>query len=98
MCLGIPGKIVAVGEDIHQLAQVDVCGVKRDVNIGLICEGETSDLLGQWVLVHVGFAMSVINEEEAQSTLEALAAMSQLTHEVDDFSALNSGVTDAVRR
>ncbi len=45
MCLGIPGKIVAVGEDIHQLAQVDVCGVKRDVNIGLICEGETSDLL-----------------------------------------------------
>ncbi len=40
LCLGIPGKIVAVGEDIHQLAQVDVCGVKRDVNIGLICEGK----------------------------------------------------------
>lgn len=98
MCLGIPGKIVAVGEDIHQLAQVDVCGVKRDVNIGLICEGETADLLGQWVLVHVGFAMSIINEEEAQSTLDALTAMSQLDHEVSDFSGLNAGATDAVRR
>ncbi len=98
MCLGIPGKIVAVGEDIHQLAQVDVCGVKRDVNIGLICEGETSDLLGQWVLVHVGFAMSIINEEEAQSTLDALTAMSQLDHEVSDFSGLTVGDSDAVRR
>ncbi|BBG59966.1 HypC/HybG/HupF family hydrogenase formation chaperone [Providencia rustigianii] len=98
MCLGIPGKIVAVGEDIHQLAQVDVCGVKRDVNIGLICEGDTAELLGQWVLVHVGFAMSIINEEEAQATLDALMAMSQLDHEVGDFSGLNSGATDAVRR
>ncbi len=98
MCLGIPGKVVAVGEDIHQLAQVDVCGVKREVNIGLICEGDTADLLGQWVLVHVGFAMSVINEEEAQSTLDALMAMSQLEHEVDDFSGLNAGAADAVCR
>nr|WP_314266617.1 hydrogenase maturation factor HybG [uncultured Moellerella sp.] len=98
MCLGIPGKIVAVGEDIHQLAQVEVCGVKRDVNIGLVCEGDTAEMLGQWVLVHVGFAMSIINEEEAQSTLDALMAMSQLDHEVNDFSGLNSGVTDAVRR
>lgn len=98
MCLGIPGKIVAVGEDVHQLAQVDVCGVKRDVNIGLICEGDTADLLDQWVLVHVGFAMSVINEEEAQATLDALMAMSQLDHEVGDFTGLNSGATDAVRR
>lgn len=98
MCLGIPSKIVAVGEDVHQLAQVDVCGVKRDVNIGLICEGDTADLLGQWVLVHVGFAMSVINEKEAQATLDALMAMSQLDHEVGDFTGLNSGATDAVRR
>ncbi|MCZ0246871.1 HypC/HybG/HupF family hydrogenase formation chaperone, partial [Escherichia coli] len=72
--------------------------VKRDVNIGLICEGDTADLLGQWVLVHVGFAMSVINEEEAQATLDALMAMSQLDHEVGDFTGLNSGATDAVRR
>lgn len=98
MCLGIPGKIVAVGEDIHQLAQVDVCGVKRDINIGLICEGDTAELLGQWVLVHVGFAMSIINEEEAQSTLDALMSMSQLEEQIGDFSGLNSGATDAICR
>ncbi|MCD1127179.1 hydrogenase maturation factor HybG [Jinshanibacter sp. LJY008] len=97
MCLGVPGQIVAVGEDIHQLAQVDVCGVKRDVNIALICEGEPAELIGQWVLVHVGFAMSIINEEEAQATLEALMAMSVLEHEVADFLGINAGADDAVR-
>jgi len=75
MCIGVPGQILAVGEDIHQLAQVEVCGVKRQVNIALICEGETSELVGQWVLVHVGFAMSIIDEEEAQATLAALRMM-----------------------
>ena len=52
MCIGVPGQVLAVGEDIHQLAQVEVCGIKRDVNIALICEGNPADLLGQWVLVH----------------------------------------------
>lgn len=75
MCIGVPGQVLAVGEDIHQLAQVEVCGVKRDVNIALICEGDTSDLVGQWVLVHVGFAMSIIDEAEAQATLAALRQM-----------------------
>ncbi|GKX53231.1 hydrogenase maturation factor HybG [Budvicia aquatica] len=98
MCLGVPGKIVAVGEDIHQMAQVDVCGVKREVNIALVCEGKPADLIGQWVLVHVGFAMSIIDEEEAQATLEALLAMSALEHEVGDFLGINSGADDAVRR
>ena len=100
MCLGVPGKIVAVGEDIHQMAQVDVCGVKRDVNSALICEGEPAELIGQWVLVHVGFAMSIINEEEAQATLEALKAMSVLEHEVNDFVGIKAGsggADDAVR-
>lgn len=97
MCLGVPGQIVAVGNDIHQLAQVDVCGVKREVNIGLICEGDPAALLGQWVLVHVGFAMSIIDEEEAKATLEALMAMSALEHEVGDFLGINAGADDAVR-
>ena len=72
MCIGVPGQVVSVGESAHHLAQVDVCGVRRDVNIMLVCEGEPAALLGQWVLVHVGFAMSVIDEEEALATLEAL--------------------------
>lgn len=73
MCIGVPGQIVSVGESIHHLAQVDVCGVRREVNIMLICEGEPATLLGLWVLVHVGFAMSVIDEQEAHATLAALA-------------------------
>lgn len=72
MCIGVPGQIVGVGESVHHLAQVDVCGVRREVNIMLVCEGEPATLLGQWVLVHVGFAMSVIDEAEALATLEAL--------------------------
>ncbi|APG19910.1 hydrogenase 2 accessory protein HypG [Kosakonia radicincitans DSM 16656] len=75
MCIGVPGQVVAVGEDFHQLAQVDVCGVRRDVNIALVCEESPQQLLGQWVLVHVGFAMSIIDEQEALATLAALRQM-----------------------
>lgn len=75
MCIGVPGQVLAVGKDIHQLAQVEVCGIKRDVNIALICEGEPAELVGQWVLVHVGFAMSIIDEDEAKFTLDALRRM-----------------------
>ncbi len=72
MCIGVPGQVVSVGESVHHLAQVDVCGVRRDVNIMVVCESEPAALLGQGVLVHVGFAMSVIDEQEALATLEAL--------------------------
>lgn len=89
MCLGVPGQIVKIGDSALQLATVDVCGVKRDVNISLICEDDPAPLLGKWVLVHVGFAMSIIDEEEAKQTQEALIAMSQLEHEVGDFLGLN---------
>ena len=75
MCIGVPGQVLAVGEDIHQLAQVEVCGIRREVNIALICEGDPAELVGQWVLVHVGFAMSIIDEEEARITLDALRRM-----------------------
>lgn len=78
MCIGVPGQIVAVGEDIHQFAQVDIAGVKRDVNIALVCEGETHELLGKWVLVHVGFAMAIIDEQQAHETMEALKLHDQV--------------------
>lgn len=90
MCLGVPGQIVKIGDSALQLATVDVCGVKRDVNISLICtDDDPTPLLGKWVLVHVGFAMSIIDEAEAKQTQEALMAMSQLEHEVGDFLGLN---------
>jgi len=79
MCIGVPGKIVAVGEEIFELAQVDIGGVKRDVNITLICEGEPKELLGKWVLVHVGFAMALIDEQQAAEMIEALELHGQET-------------------
>ena len=72
MCLGVPGKIIAVGEEIHELATVEVNGVQRQVNIALVCEDQPQDLLDRWVLVHVGFAMSILDEDEARDMLSAL--------------------------
>ena len=89
MCLGIPGQIIQVSNSDLQLALVDVCGVQREVNVSLICNDDPQNLLGKWVLVHVGFAMSIIDEEEAKQTQQALLAMSQLEHEVGDFLGLN---------
>lgn len=85
MCLGIPGQVVAVSDDIHQMAMVDVCGVKREVNIALVCEGSPQEMLGQWVLVHVGFAMSILDEAEAKDTLDALMAMQEVEEDVGYF-------------
>lgn len=77
MCIGIPGQIVAVGDDIHQFATAEVNGVKREVNISLICEGDPQDMLGQWVLIHVGFAMALIDEQQAHETMQALAQLDE---------------------
>ncbi|WP_413728051.1 hydrogenase maturation factor HybG [Sodalis sp. RH19] len=85
MCIGIPGKIVAVGADIHQPACIEVCGVQRAVNIALVCEGEPAALVGQWVLVHVGFAMSLLDEQEARETLAALQSMQMVGLELDEM-------------
>jgi hydrogenase assembly chaperone HypC/HupF len=70
MCLGIPGQIVTLDRDEPQLAKVDVAGVQRTINIALL--GEEQIAAGDWVLIHVGFAMSKIDEFEAQETLLAL--------------------------
>ncbi|SUG46178.1 hydrogenase isoenzymes formation protein HypC [Salmonella enterica subsp. arizonae] len=71
MCIGVPGQIRTI--DGNQ-AKVDVCGIQRDVDLTLVgsCDENGQPRLGQWVLVHVGFAMSVINEAEARDTLDAL--------------------------
>jgi hydrogenase expression/formation protein HypC len=71
VCLAIPGQIVEVVDESNRLAKVDVAGVRRTVNIGLF-----DDLgPGDWVLIHVGFAISVIDEAEATATLDLLVAM-----------------------
>lgn len=76
MCLAIPGEIVEFIPDTNdQLALVDVVGVKRRINIGLLEPGEVA--IGDWVLLHVGFAMSKIDEKEAAEALSMLEMMGQ---------------------
>ncbi len=74
MCLAIPGQVVAVLDEANQLAQVDVAGVRRTVNVALLGDGGGARP-GEWVLIHVGFALSRIDEREAHATLELLRAM-----------------------
>jgi hydrogenase expression/formation protein HypC len=85
MCLGIPGRITAIVDEQAMLAEVDVSGVRRQVDV--LCVAETgkplAELVGTWVLVHVGFAMSRIDEAEAQETLRLLASMDELAGELD---------------
>ena len=75
MCLAIPGQIVEVVDETNRLAKVDVAGVQRNVNIGLLDDDGIGVGPGDWVLIHVGFAMSKVDEEEAQATLELLKGM-----------------------
>lgn len=75
MCLGIPGQMVELVDGHEHLARVDVSGVTRIINIGLL-EGEQLGP-GDWVLIHVGFAMSKIDEEEAAQALASLRLMGQ---------------------
>ena len=74
MCLGIPGQIVEWVDPEHHIAKADVAGVRRNVNVALLT-GEDAVDVGDWVLIHVGFAMSKVDEEEARSTREFLESL-----------------------
>ena len=83
MCLAIPGKIIEIVDIDNQIAKVDVSGVKRNVNIGKL---ETEDAkIGDYVLIHVGFAMSKIDEKQAEETLRLLHEIGQYETEMDQF-------------
>ncbi len=73
MCLGIPGQIVELVDPGRQIAKAEVSGVRRNVNVGLLDDPD----VGDWVLIHVGFAMSKIDEEEAQATLAFLRELGE---------------------
>jgi len=76
MCLGIPGQIIEIVDETFQIAKVEVSGVKRGVSIALLSSEGVAP--GDWVLIHVGFAMSKINESEAEATLKALQGLDQV--------------------
>ena len=77
MCLAIPGQIVEVVDDERRLAKVDVAGVRRSVNIGLLDADGIGVGPGDWVLIHVGFAISQVDEDEARATRDLLERMGE---------------------
>jgi hydrogenase expression/formation protein HypC len=73
MCLAIPGQILEIVDEERRLATVDVAGVRRRINIGLLDADAVG--VGDWVLIHVGFAISQVDEEEARATRDLLERM-----------------------
>ncbi len=89
MCLGIPGEVVELDRERPDLARVAVSGVRRLINIGLL--DEDPPVPGDWILIHVGFALSKIDEEEARAALEFLEGIGQAY--ADELAALaGSGI------
>ncbi len=85
MCLGIPGQILEITDADNSMAKVDVSGVRREVNIACIIDDDhtVEECVGDWVLVHVGFAMSRIDEDEARQTLAILSELGEVQAELD---------------
>ena len=85
MCLAVPGRVVEVVDERNRLARVDVGGVLRTVNVALLEDGAGP---GDWVLIHVGFALSKVDEEEAQATLRLLQELGEAyEQELEDLKA-----------
>ena len=88
MCLAIPGQVVEMVDEANRLAKVDVAGVRRNVNIGLLDEDGDSAAPGDWVLIHVGFAISKVDEEEALATRKLLEGMgAEYEQELEELKA-----------
>jgi len=89
MCLGIPGCIVSIDNADDLVATVDVSGVRRQINISCIVDEAhpVESCVGDWVLVHVGFAMSRINEAEAAETLRLLRELGELQAELENMQS-----------
>jgi hydrogenase expression/formation protein HypC len=84
MCLAIPGQVIELIDEQNRLAKVDVAGVLRNVNVGLLDDTRPGD----WVLIHVGFALSKVDEDEACATLGLLQRMGEaFDQELEDLKA-----------
>ena len=84
MCLGIPGRVVEISDAEKKLGLVEVGGVRRQVNLACIVSEDhpVEACVGDWVLVHVGFAMSRIDEKQAAETLEILTQLGEVQEEL----------------
>ncbi|HEX6448035.1 MAG TPA: HypC/HybG/HupF family hydrogenase formation chaperone [Trebonia sp.] len=90
MCLGIPGEVIEIRADQPDLAKVDVSGVKRLINIGLLSDDPPRP--GEWVLIHVGFALSKIDEVEAAAAMAFLEGIGQAYE--DEIAALRESLIE----
>lgn len=89
MCLGVPAKVVRIVDAGRALAMVHVSGVERETNVMCVApeDGPLDGLVGKWVLLHVGFAMSVIDEAEAARTLEILRELGDVEETLQEIAA-----------
>ena len=88
MCLAIPGQVVELVDATNQIATVDVVGVRRNINVSLLADDDGGVQVGDWVLIHVGFALSKVDEEEAHATLALLAQMgAEYEQELEELKA-----------
>jgi hydrogenase expression/formation protein HypC len=83
MCLAIPGRIIEMVDDANSIAKVDVSGVRRNINIALLDEVG----VGDYVLIHVGFALSKVDEKEAEETLRILRELGSYEPELEQFES-----------
>ena len=90
MCLGIPGEVIELHPDQPDLAKVDVSGVRRWINIGLLSDDPPGP--GEWILIHVGFALSKIDEHEAAAAMSFLEGIGQAYE--DEIAALKESLID----
>jgi hydrogenase expression/formation protein HypC len=99
MCLGIPGCIVRIDDADNRIATVDVCGVRRQINIICIVDDEhpVDACVGAWVLVHVGFAMSRIDAAQAEETLKVLSELGEAQAELETLLASGAAEPDLSR-
>lgn len=86
MCLGIPGRITAITDEGRLMAMAEVSGVRREVNVACIAGADLAGLVGQWALIHVGFAMSLIDEDEASKTLDALRDLGEAQETLEQMA------------
>ena len=88
MCLAIPGQVVELVDEVNQIAKVDVVGVRRNINVSLLADDNGGARPGDWVLIHVGFALSRVDEAEALATLRLLQRMGEAyEQELEDLKA-----------
>ena len=93
MCLGIPGRIVSIDNAADMIATVDVCGVRRRINASCVIDEQhpIETIVGDWVLIHVGFAMSRIDEAQAAETLRILTELGEAQAELESMQHSQAG-------